>query len=155
MISYAFYGARTNVIKRFLHLNAELEYADNWGYTSVINAVFMDSHGVLELLLMPDSTNTGAKLFDGKTLLHVAATNSDLKTIEILQNSRLGNLDTAAVDAAGYTALDYVRQRKDSADLVEPFGALLLRVEARSASNQGKENTAPRSLNFGEDDEQT
>jgi len=153
-ISYAIYGRKTSVIKGSLQRIAPLEYVDKWGYTPLLDAVFMDSHKVLELLLQLDSTNTGAKLFDGKTLLHVAASNADLETIEILQNARLCGLDTAAVDAAGYTALDYIRQRKNVDDLIEPFGALLLSVAAGPA-NKGEENVVLASLFSNEEDEQS
>jgi len=144
--TYAIFGRRTSVIRLFINHTAALEHVDKWGYTPVLDAVFEDSHEALELLLLLDSVNTGAKLFDDKTLLHVAASNADLTTIEILQNARLCGLNTAAVDAAGYTALDYIRLRKDAADLIEPFGALILSVEASSDS---------RSLFSNEEDEQS
>lgn len=134
-ISYAIFGRRTNVIRGFLDRTGALEYVDKWGFTPVLDAVFEDSHEALELLLQLDMTNTSGKLFDGKTLLHVAAINSDLKTIEILQNARLCGLDSTSVDIAGNTAMDYVRQRKDAADVVEPFGALLFSLRLRSPNH--------------------
>jgi hypothetical protein len=82
----------------------------------------------------------------------VAALNSDLKTTEILQNSRLCGLDTAAVDAIGYTPLNYARQRKDAADIVEAFGTLLFSTEARSA-NQGGNYLVPRALSSSDDEQ--
>jgi ankyrin repeat protein len=130
-ISYAFYGEKINVISGSLHRDSLFDYVDEWGYTPILDAVLLDCHRVLELLLQLDNTNFNAKLVDNKTILHVAALNADLETIEILQNARLIGLDTAAVDLAGFTAMDYVRQRRDAADLIEPFGALLLSVQAQ------------------------
>jgi ankyrin repeat protein len=153
-VTYAIFGRRTSVIKHFLDRTAALQHVDKWGYTPILDAVFEDSHEILELLLLLDSTDTNVHLFDNKTLLDVTALNSDLKTIEILQNSRLCGLDTAAVDAAGYTPLDYARQRKDAADIVEAFGPLLFSIDARSA-NQGGNYLVHRTLSSSEDDEQS
>jgi ankyrin repeat protein len=109
-ISYAIYGRRTGVLKTFSERGAKLDCMDKWGYTPVLDAVFVDSHEVLDLLLSAGMTTT-SKLVDDKTILHIAALTSDLRTIEILQNAHLGDLDTEAVDTAGYTALDYLLLR--------------------------------------------
>jgi Ankyrin repeats (3 copies) len=130
-MSYAIYRRKADAVRILLDRGATLEHADKWGYISILDAAIVDSHEVLDLLLQRGA-RTSAKLPGEKTLLHVAALNSDLRTIEILQNAHLHGLDTAALDAAGNTAMDYLRLRNDAADLIEPFGALLLSIEADS-----------------------
>jgi hypothetical protein len=49
--------------------------------------------------------------------------------------------------------MDYARQRKNSADVLEAFGALLLSIEANSC-HKAEDLLVPRSLSSNEDDKQ-
>jgi cytohesin len=125
-LAYAIYAGHSHAAEALLECGSSLEYEDQYGYTSILDATFTDSHQSLEALTR--MARVEAKLFDGKTILHVAAANSDAKTIEILQNACLRGIDIDAVDNAGFTAMQYIRMRRDGEELVEPFGALLISV---------------------------
>jgi ankyrin repeat protein len=125
-IAYAIYAGHSHAVEVLLECGSSLECKDRYGYTSILDATFTDSHQSLDALTR--MAQVGAKLFDGKTILHIAAANSDAKTIEILQNARLTGVDIDAVDNAGFTAMQYIRRRSDGEELVEPFGALLISV---------------------------
>ena len=125
-LAYAIYAGHSHAVEILLECGSSLEYEDQYGYTSILDATFTDSHQTLEALTR--MARVGAKLFDGKTILHVAAANSDTKTMEILQNACLTGVDIDAVDNAGFTAIQYIRMRSDGEEFVEPFGALLLSV---------------------------
>ena len=93
--------------------------------------VMTDSHEALAFLLSQGS-DMNTRLFDGKTFWHIAAQHSDLRTIKILLNADLRGLDPEAVDNAGFRPAEYLSQRKDEAEVSDPFRALMLEVENRA-----------------------
>jgi ankyrin repeat protein len=126
---FAVHSRQVHALETMIASGASLEHVDFWGCTRLLNAVMVDSHDVLRLLLII-LTDFGGRQYDGQTLLHIAARNSDIKTIEILMEADLHGLDAHTLDEKGFTALEYMQQRKYGADLLEPFVALLLQVEA-------------------------
>jgi Ankyrin repeats (3 copies) len=126
-------------------LGASISHTDSWGYVPVLDATLLDSHDALKFLLS-QGLDLSVKLFDGKNLLHIAAMNSDLKTIEILMEADIGSVDPYGLDNSGSTPLQYLRQREDGADLLEAFGALVLKTESSYTANDAKASTlAPES----------
>jgi hypothetical protein len=69
-------------------------------------------------------------LFDGKTILHIAALNSDIPTVTILSRFTNLEIDPYSRDHAGCTALDYIRQSSDSDQIMGPFSTLVSKTEA-------------------------
>jgi ankyrin repeat protein len=132
-ISTANHSRQIGAVKYLVERGASLHHIDHWGYNPVLDAAFVDSHEALEFLLAQNS-NTSIRIRGGRSILHIAALNSDIKTIEILLNADLGYLRTDAEDDAGQTALQYLRQRKDSAEIFETFCALLLKIETSRLS---------------------
>lgn len=124
-LSYAIQGRQVGALRKLVELGADLEGADSWGYVPVLDAVLLDSHEGLRFLLSR-GLELGKKIFDGKSLLHIAALSSDVGTMEILVQADLGSLDAYAVDDDGCTPMEYLRKRKHSEGMVEAFGALLL-----------------------------
>ena len=100
---------------------------DKWGFNAYLDAVFLDSENVLEFYLR-DNPDLGGCLFNGSTILHVAARNSNLNIIKILSRNRLRGVDIYARDRAGFTAIDYARQRRDG-DFEGNFLHLLRQIE--------------------------
>jgi hypothetical protein len=47
-ITFAVFGRNISVIKHFIGQNASLQHAGKWGYTPILDAVFEDSHEILE-----------------------------------------------------------------------------------------------------------
>ena len=118
-------------------------HRDSWGFNPLIDAVFVNAHEALELLLGMQEQDMGIRICGGRTLLHIAALNADLRTIELLLNGEIWGLDSYEVDEEGVTALEYLRQRKDCQDVLEAFGALLVKIQGRERSfgsvNDGKD----------------
>jgi ankyrin repeat protein len=127
-IEYANHGRSIEAVKILLYRGASLQHFDSWGFNPILDAVLANAHEPLKLLLEVDWNRT-AKLFDGKTILHIAASNSDLRTIETLLNADLTGVKPNALDDAGLSALDYLRRRQDVEELLEPFCTLLLETE--------------------------
>lgn len=100
---------------------------DHFGQHAALDAAFSDSHGALEFFLHKEPDFTGKSLLNGKTILHVAALNSNRRTIEILR-AKIYGLNPNALDESGHTALDYARQRKDVANVLESFCSLIFGV---------------------------
>ena len=127
-MSPAIYSNDVETLNCLLGGSAPLNCPDAWGYVAILDAVVMDSHDILRLLLSASSDH-GAKLFDGKTMLHIAGASSSLDTIEMLLDMDIFGVDPHAVDRCGMTALDYVKLRRDSKDLIEPFNALVFKTQ--------------------------
>jgi hypothetical protein len=126
-MSYATYAENNEAIQLLRSGGCPLENVDVWGYTTILDNVFIDCHTVLSVFPFSEVSNA-VRINDGKTLLHIAAANSNLRTIEILQNTRLNGVEVYAVDNAGLTAMDYLRKRRDYEDMFEPFCALLVSI---------------------------
>jgi ankyrin repeat protein len=134
-IMFTVHSGQSHALETMITSGASFKHSDFWGCTPLLNAVMVDSHQALQLLLAR-LTYFGGTQHDGKTLLHIAARNSDIRTIEMLLEADLYGLDAHALDKDGFTALEYIQQRKYGADLLEPFVALLLQVEALALSSK-------------------
>jgi ankyrin repeat protein len=128
--SYATYAEQAEIIQLLRNGGCPLENADDLGFTPILDATYMDCHSLLSEFPFSEVSNT-VRLRDGKTLLHIAASNSNLRTIEILQDSRLEGVEAYATDNAGFTAMDYLCKRRDFEDIYEPFCALLVSISPR------------------------
>lgn len=125
-IFYASHARQVGAVKCLVERGTSLKHIDEWGYTPVLDMVMTDSHEALAFLLSQGS-DMNTRLFDGKTFWHIAAQHSDLRTIKILLNADLRGLDPEAVDNAGFRPAEYLSQRKDKAEVSDPFRALMLR----------------------------
>jgi ankyrin repeat protein len=76
---YAVFGRRPSAIKTLLDRGANLERESHMGYRAISKAALMDSHEVLETVLAGGAA-ANCTLFDDKTILHIVALNSDLRT---------------------------------------------------------------------------
>lgn len=89
--------------------------SNNNNDTPLFESIFHNSHEFLRLLLLEGAKHTHVNK-SGSTILHAAALEADLKTIEILAASRPGGLDVDCLDKNGKTALEISRQRIASPD---------------------------------------
>lgn len=91
----------------------------------LFQSCFHNSHEFLRMLLEKGAEYTGVNKA-GSTLLHAAALEADLETIEILRSAGLRNLAVDLVDKHGKTALDIVTERVASPNgFKEAFERLL------------------------------
>ncbi|KAJ9609556.1 hypothetical protein H2200_005883 [Cladophialophora chaetospira] len=141
----ASHARRGDVVRHLAERGASLQHRDSWGYIPLQDTVMMDSYGALTYLI--SRSDTTSRLFDGKTLLHTCALHSGIQTIEILLQNDLGKIDPYAKDDAGFTALDYLWQRKDATELSEAFCALILKV----SQNNPEEYNADADVDVFED----
>ncbi|CZR52574.1 uncharacterized protein PAC_02451 [Phialocephala subalpina] len=96
--------------------------------TPLFESIFHNSHEFLRLLLREGAKHTHVNK-SGSTILHAAALEADLETIEILAASRPGRLEVDLLDKNGKTALEISRQRIASPDgFQEAFERFLIIV---------------------------
>lgn len=95
-------------------------------------AVWLNAHKCLKLFLQHGldlSTKHGPSRH---TVLHTAAEDADMETMEILADSRIRGVDVDDMDADGKTAREYLRSRKDySPELHEAFEALVFSIQPK------------------------
>jgi len=89
--------------------------SNNNNDTPLFESIFHNSYEFLRLLLQEGANHTHVNK-SGSTILHAAALEADLETIEILAASRPGGLDADFLDKNGKTALEISRQRVASPD---------------------------------------
>jgi ankyrin repeat protein len=100
-------ATNTDAVRVLTERGISLTHVDAWGHCALSNSVFMDCHGDLKFLLATRESY-GITIHDGETLLHLAARNSNLQTIEMLMDIELCGLDPHAVDNVGHTPLEYI-----------------------------------------------
>ena len=102
-----------NQVSLLLGKGAGINASELGGRTAFHNAIIYSCPAILKILLDNPGLDYECKLENGYTAIHVAASYSDLETMEILQAANLSNIDLDAVDADGDTALDIARWRRD------------------------------------------
>jgi ankyrin repeat protein len=111
-----------------LQNGADKHNVSNNNDTALFESVFHNSHEFLQLLLREGAKHTSVNK-SGSTILHAAALEADLKTINILDASKLGGLDIDLFDKNGKTALEISRQRVASPDgFQEAFERFLMTI---------------------------
>ena len=98
-----------------LQHGADIHNGSNNNDTPLFESIFHNSHDFLRLLLREGAKHTHVNK-SGSTILHAAALEADLETIEILAASRPGGLDIHYLDKNRNTALEISRQRIASPD---------------------------------------
>lgn len=131
-LSYACISGVTPVVELLLERGADAGVQDHDGDTALNNAVFYASHECISLLLRQgapyDTVNEA-----GDTILHFAARHADVRSVEILLDFELKNLDTHARNRGGKTASQLAWERERSPKgFIEAFHALLFEIELRN-----------------------
>lgn len=134
-LRHAVFLDHLEVVKLLHQRGAAFAPQDKWGSTAVHNAVLFNSHRSLRFLLQM-KLRVDQKYYNGKTVLHLLAENADLETLETFSKVNFSGVDLAGVDSRGRTALDCLRRRKDVEGLMQPFQALLARLESAKAEVQ-------------------
>lgn len=89
---------------------ADMHHGGDNNDSPLFQSFFHNSHEFLRMLLQKGAEYKGVNKA-GSTLLHAAALEADLETIEILISARLRGLNVDLADKHGKTALDIVRER--------------------------------------------
>jgi ankyrin repeat protein len=132
-------GKHKGMVQHLVDCGHSLYHRDVWGFVPALDAVFTDSHEALEVYISAHGWGLDECLFDGQSVLHIAARNSKQKTIETLLRADLRGVDPQQRDSAGKTAMDYFKQREDSSKLMGAFCALIEKVKSTNLRPQKEE----------------
>lgn len=120
-------------IATLLRSGADIDSADNVGDTALIQSLFYRNDDALKLLL---ASGADYKKTDSHRdpILHNVAIYGGLRTIEIVHQAGLRNLDIHATNKSGKTARGIARSREGNPDgFLEIFDIMLASIEARTA----------------------
>jgi ankyrin repeat protein len=127
---------RNNVeVLKVLHeRGAAFTMVDNIGCIAFHDAILVNAHECLDIILKLRVRVDQLYLTTGQTALHLLAENAYLFTLKIFMGGAqtgLGELDIAARDGKGLTALKYLNLRHDDdSEFLNLFQLLLKRIEA-------------------------
>ena len=120
-------------IATLLRCGADIDSADNTGDTALMESLFYHNDDALKLLLASGADYTKTDSY-GDPILHDVAIYGGLRTIEIVHEANLRNLDIHATNKSGTTARELARSREGTPDgFVEAFDVMLASIEARTA----------------------
>ena len=124
----------SNCIATLLRCGADSESADNAGDTALMETLFYHNADALELLLAFGADYTKTDSY-GDPILHDVAIYGGLRTIEIVHQAKLRDLDIYAISRSGKTAGEVARSREGTPDgFVEAFDVMLAGIETRTAN---------------------
>ena len=125
---------KVEVLKILHERGAAFTMVDNIGCTAFHDAILVNAHECLDFILKLRVRVDQLYLTTGQTALHLLAENADLFTLKIFMGAAqtgLGELDIAARDGKGLTALKYLNLRHDDdSEFLNLFQLLLKRIEA-------------------------
>lgn len=101
---------RHDIGEYLLRNGADMHCGGDNNDTPLFESIFHNSHEFLQLLLQKGAKHTSVNKL-GSTILHAAALEADVKTIEILAASKPGDLNVNSLDKNGKTALEISQQR--------------------------------------------
>ena len=134
----AIFSGLTIHVKRLIELGADVNAANQSGADSAIQfAVTFNRHVTIPLLLARGA-NYHKTNRHGRNIAHMAARSADARTLEILANSHLIDLDTTSRDKDGKTPAEYLLERLalggPDFGLEEKFEKLLVSVSRNASS---------------------
>ena len=100
------------MVSGLLARGANINARDLYGWNCLFLALSSNSHDPLGILLDNTGLRYNLKSDNGHTLLHAAAVYADIKSLDILISKRLYQLDTAAKDVDGWTAMQFAQFRR-------------------------------------------
>ena len=120
-------------IATLLRCGADIDSADNTGDTALMESLFYHNDDALKLLLASGADYTKTDSY-GDPILHDVAIYGGLRTIEIVHEANLRDLDIHTTNKSGTTARELARSREGTPDgFVEAFDIMLASIEARTA----------------------
>jgi ankyrin repeat protein len=92
------------------HVDDTINSRNTHGATALTRSVAWSASRSVKFLLSRGALYTGdfERDADGRTLLHIAALNTNIDMVRVLLDARLTGLDPDAKDNEGKTALDYI-----------------------------------------------
>ena len=122
-----------NSAEALIDLGADLNYRDHDGDTALNNAVHNGADDVMQLLLARGATYN-SWTSNGNSILHEAALAGGLRTLDILQQASLKEIDPDAISRQGITPLQVALQRETKPEgFVQKLQELLADIRLRNA----------------------
>ena len=142
-------------IASLLRCGAHIESADNDGDTALMESLFFNSDDALKLLLDSGADYTKTDSY-GDPFLHDVAIYGGLRTIGIVHEANLGDLNVHATNKSGKTAHELARSREGTPDgFVEAFEIMLAGIEAQTAREAPQSVAIPVERSLGVDTNST
>ena len=109
---------------------ADLDLLDNDGDSALLHSIFNNAEDATQLLLSRGATYTSWDSM-GNSILHLAALFGSLRTLEILHNDKIQDVDPDAPNRQRQTALQIPQARASKPDgFVEKLQELLIEVRS-------------------------
>ena len=120
-------------IATLIRCGADIDSADNAGDTPLMESLFYNNDDALKLLLASGADYTKTDSY-GDPILHDVAIYGGLRTIGIVHEANLRDIDIHTTNKSGTTARELARSREGTPDgFVEAFDIMLAGIEARTA----------------------
>lgn len=148
-LGYAAKMGKSRNVSFLLSQGADPLIPDHWGHTPLSEAVQLNHHYILQMLLQHNHTIPNEKLVSGMSVLHLAAAYGDVETLRLLVASGdVRYLDPDECNAEGLTAQGLFDRRGEDREpeLREAWRVLIETIVRR----RGHEN-APEQQNEIED----
>ena len=141
--------ARHNAVhtaSALLDNGANIDALDNDGDSPLLQSIFSNADDATQLLLSRGATYT-SWCSTGDSILHLAALSGGLRTLEILHNAKIQDVDPDAPNRQGQTALQVAQARASKpGGFVEKLQELLIEVHGRNAALQRAKTTATEAV---------
>ena len=139
-LSAAVFRNSCDSIATLLRCGADVETADNDGDTALMESLFFNSDDALKLLLASGADYKKTDSY-GDPFLHDVAIYGGLRTVEIVHEAKLRDLDIHATNKSGKTARELARSREGTPDgFVEAFENMLAGIDAQTAREAPEPN---------------
>ena len=123
-------------VEALLDFGADIDLLDNDGDSALLESTCRGTNDTVELLLSRGAKYTNRDS-NGRTLLHSAALFGDLRTLDILHDAKLQDIDPDALNREGQTALEIAQARVPKLkEFVEKLQNLLMDIRIRNADLQ-------------------
>ena len=131
-LASAAYGRNAISAKALVDFGANINAVDNEGDSPLHESLLHHADDVLQLLLSRGASYT-AICSTGDSVLHLAAVTGDLKTLDILLEAKLTNIDTGFLSKEGKTALQLAQGQLGKPEgFLEKFEELLTDIRIRN-----------------------
>ena len=131
-LPFCTFSKNAEAAKALLDNGADINRLDNDGDSALLQSLFYGADNVTQILLSRGAIYTSWDSM-GNSILHVAALSGSLKTLDILRDAKLQDVDPDAGSRQGQTALQLAQARLSNPEgFVEKLQELLMDIRIRN-----------------------